>query len=781
MIGWKKYFIGFIFFFIVQSIAISLFFESKNREIQDSIKQQQNHFISTYNAIFDTYSNLPKIIFEGRIQNNYLAGLLQNAYETKDVEYKDLLRKELYDQLKNIYKSSLKAEGFEQLQFILQDAESFLRFSMRDKYGENLSSLRYSARKIKQSHTLLEGFESGKYYNGYHYIYPIFLKDTFVGSVDITLDIETYLHFAAKALGGTQRFIMKWSDIHKSSLKTPTNDYIRSCLSSDFVYQKKHNYNIFNILSSINKKEKEQIKKKLALDKPFSIQVQMRKEPHLAIFLPVFTIEHKVGGFIIGIVNASFINDINKSFLKNISFSVASSLLVLFLLFGYYKEKYLLQELVSSKKNLQLQVKERTKELEHSARLLDTILTTLPTPVFYKNLEGKYVICNQAFLKLFNKEEQEVIGKKSQDIFPKEIAKRFLLYDKRAFMKKKTIPCEISLNFDGMNDKHFIIYKNTLLEEGKSLGIIGAIHDITKQKRSQSRIATALTKIKKQQKILEKDHEIIHKYTLYTRMDTHFLITDISDSLCNVLGITRSQALGKRHFELLGHQEKDPTYIATRKALAQGKDYEAQFKIIDKEGNKLWTRTLISSEYDEENKLMGFITFSQDISREKIIEEHSYKDELTGLFNRKKFNEELETAINMFERYKEDTALILFDIDKFKNINDTYGHLIGDKILKELSHIVYKNIRECDTIARWGGEEFTIILPKTNKQQAISIADKLRKTIKEYNFEIKESVTCSFGITTFIQNDTTTSVIKRVDDLLYQAKYDGRDRIIYEE
>lgn len=779
MITWKKYFIIFVFFFVVQSIAISLFFDSKNQEISHAIKSQQEHFISTYNTIFDTYSNLPKIIFQGQIKNNYIASILKNAYETKDKEYKNLLREELKDELKNTYNSTLKTTGFKQLQFILQNGESFLRFSMLNQYGNMLKHLRFSVKKMANLKQPLEGFENGIHYNGYRYIYPLFLNDDFVGSVDITLDIETYLNFATKALGGEQRFIMKWEGIQKSSLKTEGKTYIRSCLSPNFIYERKQNYNIFNILASINRTEKEKIAKKLMLDEPFSVQINMNKGEYLAIFLPIFTIEKKVGGFIIGVKKANFIADINKSFYKNIAFSLASSLLIILLFIGYSKEKYLLQELVLAKNTLEIEVQERTKELQHSAGLLNTILATIPTPVFYKDLEGRFILCNKAFFKLFDKEPCNIIGKKSQEIFSAQMARNIITNDKKALHERRTVISEMKLDRGEDGQRNLMVYRNVLLEEEKPVGIIGVIHDITKQKKSQNKIATAFNKIKKQQKILESDYEIIQKYTIYTKMDKEFIITDVSNALCAIFGLSKNKIIGKRHFELLGNNGKGPMYEDIRASLLEGKAYEAEFQ-VQLQDHELWTRTLISPEYDEEDNLIGYVAFSHDITKEKMIEEHSYTDELTQLYNRKKFNEELDAAIKLFDRYQENISLILFDIDKFKKINDTHGHLIGDKILKELAKIVTENIRECDTIARWGGEEFVIILPKTTQENAIVIANKLRQKIKEHHFGIKGSVTCSFGITVLKEGDTTISVIKRVDDLLYQAKNDGRDKIIYE-
>jgi diguanylate cyclase (GGDEF)-like protein/PAS domain S-box-containing protein len=776
----KKYFFVFIVFFLIQIIMLTIFINAKEEEISKTISQKQQHFITTYNTIFSTYSNLPKVIFQGRINNDYIASLLQSAYESDDMEYKQLIREEMYDQLIDAYSSTLASSGFKQLQFILKNGENFLNFSNLDIFGQDLKPLRYSIREIENTQKPLEGFESGPLYNGYRYIYPLFFKGKFVGSVDITLDLDTYLNLATNALGGEQRFLMKWDSIVQSSLKTNDQKYIRSCIDPSFIFQKKNNFNIFHTLSSMNKHEKEFVQQQLKGSQAFSIPIFSQTNYALVTFLPVFDIEKKVSGFIVGVEQADFLETIHANFIKNITLTLISSLLVLLLLFGYFKERYLLQKLVDSKESLEHKVKQRTLALHRNAKLLKTMLETIPTPVFYKNLEGEYLGCNKAFAKLAGKEPEQIVGFKSKDIFNDEITKKFVLSYKKALSKKETVISETKFSFPDGKEHHLVIHKSILMEKDTPVGLIGVIHDITKQKKSQLKLKEAFNKIKLQQEILESDHDIIKKYTIFTKMNLKFEIIEVSDGLCNLLGYSEKEILGKRHFEIVGKKEDDELFVKARNAILEGKAFNGEFLAYGADGNKIWVRTVISPEYNDKNELIGYVTFSQDISREKMILEHSYKDELTKLYNRKKFNEELEHALSFYARYKDATSLILFDIDKFKEINDIYGHLIGDKILMELAAIVAENIRECDILARWGGEEFALILPKTNIEQAISTAKKLREKIISYDFEIPQGVTCSFGVTVFQDKDTTDSLIKRVDDMLYRAKKEGRDKIIFD-
>jgi len=153
-------------------------------------------------------------------------------------------------------------------------------------------------------------------------------------------------------------------------------------------------------------------------------------------------------------------------------------------------------------------------------------------------------------------------------------------------------------------------------------------------------------------------------------------------------------------------------------------------------------------------------------------------DPLTKIANRHKLNMVMDILIHRSQRYNLPLSIIFFDIDSFKKINDKLGHETGDEILVELSALVTSTIRSADLLARWGGEEFIILLPETNHAQARELAEKLRKIISEHHFVITAKLTCSFGVTQLRKEDDEASLLKRVDTALYSAKDSGRNRVI---
>ena len=155
-------------------------------------------------------------------------------------------------------------------------------------------------------------------------------------------------------------------------------------------------------------------------------------------------------------------------------------------------------------------------------------------------------------------------------------------------------------------------------------------------------------------------------------------------------------------------------------------------------------------------------------------------DKLTGLYNRFKIDKELSLQKDNIDRNDSySCGLILIDIDYFKSINDTLGHLVGDCILKDISKLLKNNLRKTDIIGRWGGEEFLIILPFTSKDIAKKIAENLRALIEEHNFSynMNRKITISIGVTEFSKSKSVEDTLLLVDNLLYKAKENGRNRV----
>ncbi len=254
--------------------------------------------------------------------------------------------------------------------------------------------------------------------------------------------------------------------------------------------------------------------------------------------------------------------------------------------------------------------------------------------------------------------------------------------------------------------------------------------------------------------------------------------------------------------------ERITSSILKNSPASNGVKYESKAGGSARKGGPSFIRSVLYSPFYAEKKLLGVLFLSgaeENIFSEKQVESikilsnqiaiamekvHLYDevqkmsitDSLTGLYVHRYFQEKIENELKRTARYGESLSLVMSDIDFFKSINDTYGHLAGDYILKTIALILKNNTTAVDTVARYGGEEFVILMPGTDKENCHMKAVKIRKEIEKYNFAYKGTpikVTMSFGVASYPSDAITRrSLVDRADKALYRAKEEGRNRAL---
>ena len=208
-------------------------------------------------------------------------------------------------------------------------------------------------------------------------------------------------------------------------------------------------------------------------------------------------------------------------------------------------------------------------------------------------------------------------------------------------------------------------------------------------------------------------------------------------------------------------------------------------KNYSKSGKEYWLDLSILPLPNPQGVVTHFVAIERDVT-EHITLQHqleilSRTDPLTGLLNRRTFDEITENELYRFRRSRDVYSLLMVDIDHFKQINDQYGHISGDAVIKYIAKTFESNIRPHDKVARFGGEEFCVLLPSTNKQEAYVVAEKLRGIISNTSLSSREgniSFTISIGVSEVEIEDTDhTTILKRADENLYKAKTTGRNRV----
>ncbi|GAB4424953.1 MAG: hypothetical protein Kow002_14500 [Anaerolineales bacterium] len=187
---------------------------------------------------------------------------------------------------------------------------------------------------------------------------------------------------------------------------------------------------------------------------------------------------------------------------------------------------------------------------------------------------------------------------------------------------------------------------------------------------------------------------------------------------------------------------------------------------------------------EEKNKLLREAVYLKTRQLEKTLVDMAYLttiDQFTGAINRTRFEELVDLDIKRIKRYGDNASLIMLDIDHYKRVNDTYGHMVGDRVIIEFVQVVQSQLREADTLARWGGDEFSILLPRQSLEMAIRAAERIRQAVADHDFGVAIEITASQGVGQYHPGDNLDTWLKRVDDLLYVAKKRGRNLVVWDE
>lgn len=240
-------------------------------------------------------------------------------------------------------------------------------------------------------------------------------------------------------------------------------------------------------------------------------------------------------------------------------------------------------------------------------------------------------------------------------------------------------------------------------------------------------------------------------------------ITFVNDAFCRTYGYREDEVIGMNG-SALGEI-----------------DGEGEFFHKRKDGFELPVVLTVSTIKDESGDDRAIVRVAHNITERKIMEDElktlATTDRLTQAFNRLKFEEIFLKEKERATRYGQPLSMIMFDIDNFKQINDTHGHVIGDNILKSIADTVMKSIRKLEYFIRWGGEEFMILASGADVKTTGALAERIRKIIQDYRFDKAGRVTISLGVTQFRPDDTEDTFIKRADGALYKAKTGGKNRM----
>ena len=268
-------------------------------------------------------------------------------------------------------------------------------------------------------------------------------------------------------------------------------------------------------------------------------------------------------------------------------------------------------------------------------------------------------------------------------------------------------------------------------------------------------------------------------------LDTQGHVSAINQRGCDLLGLAREAIVGTDWFASFIAGDKEDRLAEVHEALREDREKLTEYvehavNAAAGERRIIAFRSILLR--DATGQVEGLLASGVDVTEsrqmEATLEYQASHDPLTGVYNRRRMRELVDGAIQRGQRYGTVFSVILFDIDHFKAVNDHHGHEVGDRILTELITVVERRLRDVDSLARWGGEEFLVLLPETDLAGARQAAEELRALTAATDFTAVGSVTISLGVAVFNEDEAIEGLLKRVDNNVYAAKTGGRNRVV---
>lgn len=643
------------------------------------------------------------------------------------------------------------------MHFTLPNGESFLRMHDPKTYGDPIGSLRPMIAQIHAKKQPIDGFESGHFGFLYRVILPVFYEEEYIGALEFGSKTEQILEDMHYYNGLSGALFLRHNAFFSEQNSVTIGDY-----SLAF-----HNFQDATRLSQILQ--------------GYDFTSREHKETEGKIYvLYSFDLKDFKGESTAKVV---FFNDITeiideyKTTMLKIFLFLFSLLVVLLAVINIGFKKFIT---ILDKTN---------DELHANQKFLQSILDYSAHAIIATDTEGTITMFNKQAQKFLGYSAEEVVGvrditlfyhredlaHKAEEFF--KIFKKHLHPDFSVCVEKTRRNLENSDEwrfFDRYNQEYYVRINVTALSyDDKNIdGYNFIIEDITASKKASKKIKDYIHLI---------DQNIITSTT-----DLNGKITHISDAFCKISGHEKSELLGHTH-DMMKHPDLDKNFYKNMwSELLNDRVWRGEIKNLKKDGGCYWIDTTIYPIFDEAKNKIGYTSIGRDITDKKRLEELSITDGLTEIYNRRHFNDIFAQMIALSKRKNELLSFLIIDVDYFKQYNDTYGHQKGDNALKEVAKAIKTSLRRVDDYCfRLGGEEFGVVFKPKDKQEAIDFAYAIKNKIEDLKIthdtsEAGSYLSVSIGLVSHyakeIKDDDT--IYKEADELLYEAKERGRNRLV---
>lgn len=420
-------------------------------------------------------------------------------------------------------------------------------------------------------------------------------------------------------------------------------------------------------------------------------------------------------------------------------------------------------------------IKNHRSNLKKQVKFQHLLLESVNLPIYIKDIEGKYIDCNKSFTDFFGKCKDEIIGKDMSSLIGGDLLLSQQLTEKELIKTGGSITFESSFCNAKGEMRDLIQFKTVYEEDGKNKWIVASYFDITERNSSRKKIGIF------SQAIRQSPVSIIIT-------DTNANIEYVNDFFEKSSGFNLSEVKGKKPEFLESNIVSSKKYDEIWQSITTSGVWEGEIQIRKKNGELYWEYVYFSTILNEDNDLINYLAVKEDITlkkeQEKKLQYQANYDMLTNLPNRSLFNDRLTQLVKEVKRNNHLFSVLFIDLDNFKKVNDTLGHDYGDKILVETAKRLVNCLREEDTISRFGGDEFIILLPEINEVENISIIVNKILDIFIEPFIVEEhkiTITTSIGITTNLDNPSNKiqNYLRNADIAMYKAKDNGKNTFVF--
>jgi diguanylate cyclase (GGDEF)-like protein/PAS domain S-box-containing protein len=399
------------------------------------------------------------------------------------------------------------------------------------------------------------------------------------------------------------------------------------------------------------------------------------------------------------------------------------------------------------------------------------LIETIPGPIFYKDAQARYLGCNSAFANFIGLAVDDLIGRMPHDVAPPELADKYLAADQALFKQPGVQIYESPVRYASGEMRDVLFHKATFTEaDGSVGGLVGFMLDITERKRMEARLQQAAT-------VFDSSAEGV----IITAPDGNIIA--VNRAFSEITGYSEDEAIGHNPKILQSGRQGKAFYRELWATIGRSGRWQGEVWNRCKDGRIYPEWLTISAVKDIAGHLTHYVGVFSDITAIKTAYEQlnhlAHHDALTGLPNRLLLEDRLHVALQRARREETGLAILFVDLDRFKTINDSLGHHVGDRVLCEISTRLSGLIRESDTVARLGGDEFLILMEGIdNPADASTVAEKILGNLRDTPISLEQEffVGVSIGISIFPQDgEDAATLIKHADVAMYRAKERGRN------